>query len=91
VTVIYLVSCAAIFWSAFCRLVLMSGKTQRRVRVVFSLLGGAAGFGVASVLFGGHAPDPIETLMTSAYAVVLVVSAVHWRRGVPTEYLIDEV
>jgi hypothetical protein len=29
--------------------------------------------------------------MTSAYAIVLVVSAVHWRRGVPSEYLIDEV
>ena len=89
-TVAYLVACGAIFWSAFCRLVLMHGATQRRVRAIFVLLGGAAGFGVASVLFGGHAPDLIETVMTCSYALVLIVSAAHWRRGVPTEYLLIE-
>jgi hypothetical protein len=88
-TVLYLVACGAIFWSAFCRLVLMHGATQKRVRAGFVLLGGAAGFGVASALFGGHEPDAIEVMMTASYAVVLVISAAHWRRGVPTEYLLD--
>lgn len=89
-TAAYLVACGAIFWSAFCRLVMMTPGTKRRVRAMFVLLGGAAGFGIASVLFGGHVPDLIEVVMTGSYAAVLVVSAVHWRRGVPREYLLIE-
>lgn len=89
-TVAYLVACGAIFWSAFCRLVLMTPATQPRVRGMFVLLGGAAGFGIASVLFGGHVPDLIEVVMTASYALVLVVSAAHWRRGVPREFLLIE-
>lgn len=89
-TVAYLVACGAIFWSAFCRLVLMTPATQRRVRAMFVLLGGAAGFGIASVLFGGHQPDIIEVVMTASYAAVLAISAARWRRGVPREYLLFE-
>lgn len=89
-TVAYLVACGAIFWSAFCRLVLMTPATQRRVRAMFVVLGGAAGFGIASVLFGGHVPDGIEVVMTASYALVLVISSAHWRRGVPREFLLVE-
>ena len=90
-TVLYLVACGAIFWSAFCRLVLMHGATQKRVRARFVLLGGAAGFGVASALFGGHRArrdrSHDDGFMPRCRAGDL-------RRptgtsGVPTEYLLD--
>lgn len=85
-TTLYLVSCGAIFWSAFCRLVMTGAETRRLVRAAFVLLGGAAGFGVMSVLFGEHRPDAIEAVLTAAYALVLAVSSVQWRHGVPLEY-----
>ncbi len=89
-TTLYLVSCGAIFWSAFCRLVMTGSETRRIVRWAFVLLGGAAGFGVMSVLFNGHVPDAIEAALTSAYALVLAVSSVHWRHGVPAEYRCED-
>lgn len=86
ITALYLSGCGAIFWSAFGRLVLMSPRVLLRVRLAFVLLGGAAAFGVLSVPLG-HSPDWPEAALTCAYALVLAVTSVRWRSGVPYDYV----
>lgn len=86
ITALYLAGCGAIFWSAFCRLVLMSPRVLLRIRLAFVGLGGAAAFGVLSVPLG-HSPDWPEAALTCAYALVLAVTSVRWRGGVPWDYV----
>lgn len=87
--------CAAIFWSCFCRHQRSSEKTTRSdIRAVFTLLASASlALGAAP---WANAIDPaleayrvtwFELLLLCAVTAVQLVTARHWRRGVPTAFL----
>jgi uncharacterized membrane protein len=85
-TALFSLACGLIFWSAFCRLVLVDSGTLLHVRLVFMALGVAAAFAVFSVSFWGYRAVLVDTLLAGAFASVLVVSSARWRGGVPSEY-----
>lgn len=88
-TMLYITACGLIFYSAFCRLVLVSPSVLLRVRLVFVALGCAAAFCVFSVLFWHYRPDVPDALLACAVSAVLMVASTRWRDGVPSEYETD--
>lgn len=77
---------ATLFYTTFCRATHMSkGSTKRDIRWSFTLLGIVAIVGMVAPLYG-HDPDPLEICFLGAICIVQVVTAHHWRRGVPPPF-----
>lgn len=85
-TTLYLLACCLLFYSAFCRLVLVHPGTLLRVRLVFIGMAMAAALAIGGVLVWGHVPSLFDLALVLAFAAVLLVSSRRWRLGVPSEY-----
>ena len=86
-TLAYLVACAAISYSGFCRLVRTDTDTRFAARLAFWSLTTAAIAGIGAVLFWGYAPEWPAVGMAASIAVVQVVASDLWRGGVPMQYI----
>lgn len=85
-TLLYLILCAATFYSAFCRLVHTDKLTDRKVRLAFCVVGAVSALSIFGVLVWGHKPVLLEVLNQLAFSIVLLVSSKRWASGVPDEY-----
>ena len=87
-TMIYLLTCAALFMAVFCRLVMTGPDTLLAVRLSFIGLGVAALLGMYWGLFLAYVPDlPDLALALAITAVQWVAAARLWRGQVPDGYL----
>ncbi|RVU45336.1 hypothetical protein [Rubrivivax rivuli] len=86
-TVLYVVACATLIYTSFCRAVLMSRDTTRlAVRLAFVSLGSSAAFGLLALALWGYSPSlPSVTILVSFAAVQIVTSRL-WREGVPARF-----
>lgn len=85
-TIVYLVACAAVAWSGYCRLVRTDVGTILAIRAVMWLLTVAALAAGTAVLVWGHVPRWPDAALAAAIAAVQVVTAVLWRDGVPESF-----
>lgn len=77
---------AALFYSCFCRAAFTNKRNTRRdVRWVFTYLGVMSLLCVLAPLWG-YEPDGFTTALLGAIALVQLVTAHHWRRGVPAQF-----
>ena len=84
---LYLVLCAALMWSCFCRATRMhKGNTRRDVRWAFQLLTVAAAFALAAPLLWAYRPDWVVTLLLAGMVAVQWATAHYWRHGVPEHF-----
>jgi hypothetical protein len=88
--------CAALFYTAWCRIVHTTRHTRDPIRWAFSLLAVAAIFlGIAPwahKLWPWAARLQItwsELLILAAFLGVQVTTSTYWRRGVPRDFLKD--
>lgn len=87
-TIVYLLSCAALFMAVFCCLVMTGPDTLLGVRLTFIGLGVAALLGMYWGLFLSYVPDvPDLVLVLAVTAVQWVAAARLWRGQVPDGYL----
>lgn len=91
VDAVFVVSCAVIVWSGFCRLNLMSVEIAFPVRVSIWAMTVSAFAGAVAVLFaeswrfGIHVTWPAAALAASA-AAVWVATGRGWKGGAPAAY-----
>ena len=86
-TALYVLACAALVYTSFCRAVLMSKDTTRiEVRLVFVALGAAAGFGLLSLAAWSYEPNVPTVVLVAAFAAVQLVTSRLWREGVPARF-----
>jgi hypothetical protein len=86
-TLAYLVACAALAYSGFCRLVRTDHDTRFIARLAFWSLTTASIAGIAAVLFWGYAPEWPAVGMAIGMASVQIVASELWRSGVPMQYI----
>jgi len=86
IALIYLLACALLVYSGFCRLVRTNATTALCIRIVMWLLTVAALVAAAAVLVWGHAPGWPDTALAAAMAAVQVATSMLWRDGVPEPY-----
>ena len=77
--------CLALLYSVFCRLVHTSVSTRLDVRLSIFALGLASLVGLGAPLYGWE-PDLVVLCITVASVAMQLVSARHWRKGVPEQF-----
>lgn len=87
--VLHMVLCVGLWYSVFCRAVREDKSVLPAIRLAFAFLGGAALLALVAPLVWGWHPDPVTLLLLLAMLVVQLVTARHWRHGVPGQYLND--
>jgi len=86
---LYEVFALALLYSCFCRAThTTKANTRRDVRWAFTLLGVTAVVATLAPLFG-FVPDGMETALLGAIAILQLVTAHHWRAGVPAPFRKD--
>ena len=76
----------ALLYSCFCRAAHTSkANTRRDVRWAFTVTGVVAVLAVIAPAYG-HEPDRLEVALLGAFAIVQLVTAHHWRAGVPAAF-----
>jgi membrane protein YdbS with pleckstrin-like domain len=83
---IYLLACAVLVYSGFCRLVHMTTATRLVIRAAIWVLTVVAAVGVAAVLVWGYHPHWVAVAQVVAIAIVQVACSSLWRAGVPDDY-----
>ena len=78
--------CLALFGTVFRRLVACSDIVRADVRLAFFALGIVACAGMAAPLSFGFLPSPFSVAMLAAVCLVELVTAHHWRSGVPEQF-----
>lgn len=78
--------CMALFYSVFCRAVRSSKHVRLDVRVAFFALGLVACIGMAAPLVWGLVPSLFGLLLLGSVVIVQLVTAHHWRDGVPDRF-----
>lgn len=81
--------CVALFWSVFCRAVLMDRTTRFDVRLSLVMLGTSALVGAVAPLYG-WSPDWVTLTMVTAITVLQSVMATHWENKVPRHFVKPE-
>lgn len=84
--IVWEVLCAALFYSAFCRLVKVDKTTRLDVRIAIFLLGLASLVGLGAPLYG-WAPDIVSLITIGAVVLMQAVTARHWSHGVPRQFV----
>lgn len=83
---LYEVFAWALLYSFFCRATHTSrANTRRDVRWAFALAGAVALVAALAPAWG-HEPERMEVALLGAFAVVQLVTAHHWRAGVPKAF-----
>jgi hypothetical protein len=83
---VFLLACAVLAYTGFCRLVHTDLSTALAVRLVFWALTVAAFLAAAAVLFWAYRPGWPAAGLAVAMASVQVVTSRIWRSGVPQPY-----
>lgn len=79
--------CALLFHTIFCRAVKMDANTLPGIRFALLTLGTVAAAGLAVPLhWPSWQPDPYGLAVLGAVVLVQVVTAYHWRDGVPDRF-----
>ena len=79
--------CAAVFYTIFARAVRMNQNTRQDVRLALLFLGTVAAIGIAVPLhWTSWRPDCMYLAMLSGITAVQLVTAYHWRDGVPDRF-----
>ncbi len=79
--------CALLFYSVFCRAVRMNVTTRQDIRYALLAMGTVAAIGIAVPLhWTNWRPDWYYLAMLASITAVQVVTAYHWREGVPTRF-----
>lgn len=87
VYVIYLLLCAALLYSCFCRAARMNTRNTRRpVRWAFQMLTVAATVALAAPMLWAYRPDWVVVLLLAAFVAVQWVTLHSWRHGVPHSF-----
>ena len=80
--------CAVLFYSVFYRAVRMGESTRQDIRIALMALGTVAAMGVAVPLhWRTWHPDCLYLALLASITAVQVVTAYHWRDGVPSRFL----
>lgn len=79
-------SCTALFFSVFCRLLKTSTRTRVLVRVAFWLLGSVAALGMVWPIIGWPLPW-FGVLLCLAIVFMQGVTARYWQHGVPHSFV----
>jgi hypothetical protein len=78
-----------LFWSCFCRSAHTSkANTKRDIRWAFTILGVVAIVCMVAPLWG-YEPDGLVVLVLAAATITQLVTAHHWRAGVPRQFRRD--
>ena len=80
-------ACAILLWGVFCRFTKSSPRVLLSVRLVFWLLGIASCVAFVAPLVWGDEIHPASLALEWAFVAVQVVTAQHWRQGVPDEFV----
>jgi len=67
--------------------VMSDASVHLDVRFAFFCLGGSAIFGMAAPLVWGFKPGGFSLLLLGSVVLVQVVTARHWKHGVPAMFL----
>jgi uncharacterized membrane protein len=78
--------CLALLYSVFCRAAKSCEKVRADVRFAFFVLGIVACAGVAAPLAWGFIPDVFGLSLLAAMTTVQLVTAHHWKAGVPDRF-----
>lgn len=87
IPLIYLVGCAGVFWSAFCRLRHTNATTRWPVRIACIGAATAGAWGCFAAIFWGQTVEAVDAGLALAFFGMQWMSAVQWRKGVPPEYV----
>lgn len=79
----------ALFYTCFCRAVKTTHKVRKDVLAAFWLLGVVSCIAMFSPLVFGWTPDAMSLALLASVLIVQVVTASHWRDGIPKDFLID--
>lgn len=71
------VTCLALFWSVFCRSVLVGPGTRRDIRLALLLCGLASILGIAAPLYGWQ-PTLIGCMVLGGNVIWQIVVSRHW-------------
>jgi hypothetical protein len=83
----HLVASVILFWSCFCRLVIVSkARTRLNFRISIYLLALAASAEFLAPLFWGHQVSLWETSLIGAIAIHQIISSALWRYGTPSVF-----
>lgn len=86
--ILWELTCLALFWSVFCRSVLVNTTTRLDVRLSLFAMGLAALVGIAAPVYG-WVPDWVVQIIVLAVVVMQAVMASSWRHGVPVHLIQD--
>lgn len=79
----------ALLYSLFCRATHTSkANTRRDIRWAFAFMGAVAIMAAVAPFFG-YDPDAITIMLMASITIVQVVTAHHWRAGVPERFRRD--
>ena len=79
---VWVILCVALFWSVFCRSVLLNTTAKTSIRLAVWVVGLASLMGMAAPVYGWK-PDLVSTLMLASFVFMQVVMAQLWHGGVP--------
>ena len=80
-------ACAILLWGVFCRFTKSSPRVLLSVRLVFWMLGIASCVAIIAPLAWGDDIHPASLALEWAFVAVQVVTAQHWQRGVPEQFV----
>lgn len=90
--VAHMILCAALFYAVFCRTAMTSeASTRREIRLILTMEGTIAAFGMALPLAYGYRPSLFSVCLLLAIVVPKLALAKHWSNGVPKSCLKDPV
>lgn len=78
--------CLALLYSVFCRAEKSCDNVRADVRFAFFVLGMVACAGMVAPLAWGFIPDLFGLCLLAAMTVVQLVTAHHWKAGVPDRF-----
>lgn len=79
--------CVVLFGTVFRRLVVCSCIVRADVRLAFFVLGVVACAGIVAPISFSFVPNPFSVALLIAVCLVEIVTAHHWRSGVPEQLL----
>ena len=79
----------ALFYTCFCRAVKTNKTVKEDVLAAFWLLGCVACIAMFAPLAFAWRPDPMSVALLAAVVIVQIVTAVHWKDGIPKEFVND--
>ena len=80
--------CLALFYSIFCRAVRMDQTTLVGIRIALQVVGTVAAIGIAvPVHWPTWRPDWFTLALLASITALKLVTAHHWRHGVPDRFV----